>query len=62
MSEPRCPKCGKPSDVEVGKIHNPDTLGLEARATLHCKVCQVSWEGLVESPAIKKAREKGWVR
>lgn len=54
----RCPKCGK-VETEVVRIHNPETLDMNAQATLRCKGCGETWDGRVTSPVYEKLRQKG---
>lgn len=55
----QCPKC-RSVDVETVQIHNPDTIDMNAKATLKCLACQHEWEGLVMSPRQERDRRQGW--
>jgi uncharacterized Zn finger protein len=53
-----CPECGSPF-VDTVVIHNPETLDMNARATLRCCKCGHQWEGRITSPHHERKRAKG---
>ena len=55
-----CPKC-RGDDVDVIKIHNPETHDMNSEATLHCLTCDNTWEGEVTSHRTEELYRKGQI-
>jgi len=48
-----CPGC-KSKNIEILKIINPETKGMNCEADIRCKECGEEWDGRVTSPYHKK--------
>jgi len=49
----QCPECLS-DNVKTLRVHNPDTMQVNADVTLRCSDCQHTWEGLIESDYSKE--------
>lgn len=57
----QCPKCNT-TDIDVLKVHNPDTRDMNCDATLQCAkpMCEHIWQGRIGSKYHEYERRMGW--
>lgn len=56
-----CPEC-RSKHINLIEILNPETLSMNADASLCCMDCKYQWQGKVTSPLYLKKRIKGRIR